>query len=85
MKAKETVKWMIDESFNLRPDAIVNVLCGKKMKAVLDKDSWENDENLQHLRTEFEHIVAPAFFEMGDLPIIGSVFNINIEGCKKCE
>lgn len=81
----ETVKWMVDNSFRLFSTAIVTIFCGKEIKGVLDKDSWENDENLQHLRTEFEHIEAPAFFEMGDLPIIGSVFNINIEGCKKCK
>ena len=81
----ETVKWMVDNSFRLCPTAIVTVVCGKEIKGVLDKDSWENDEKLQHLRTEFAHIEAPAFFGMVDLPIIGTAFNINIEGCKKCE
>ncbi len=85
MKTKETVAWMVDECFRLCPDAIVNVSCGKEMKAILDKDSWENDKDLRARRMEFRSYEAPQFFEMGELPVIGRVFNINMEGCKKCQ
>lgn len=78
MKAKETVEWMINESFRLRPDAIVNVFEKGRMIAVIDKETWEDDKMFIEQRKEFRKREAPATFEMGDIPIIGTVFNIKL-------
>ena len=74
----DNVKVMIDRAFMFEPDAMISVLKNRCPIAVLYKEEWEGD-GYAHIKEECKQHKPPAFFEMGEIPGIGKVININID------
>jgi hypothetical protein len=72
------VKVLIDRAFMFVPDALISVLKNKRPIAVLCKEDWEGDR-YSHIKEECKQHKPPAFVEMGEIPGIGKVININID------
>ena len=78
MVSLDNAEIMVNQAFGHEPDAIVTIFENGNPIAILHKDDWESDK-FNHVKAKCRQYKAPAFFEMGDIPLIGKVINIRLD------
>ena len=78
----DSVEIMIDQIYEKEPESIIVIKENETPVAIIFKDDWKSDR-LTHIRNKCKDCIPSAFIERGDIPIIGTVFYIDLSKCEK--
>lgn len=78
----DNVKIMIDQIYDKEPESVIVIKENEIPVAIMFKDDWQSDR-LTHIRNKCKDYTPSAFIERGDIPMIGTVFYIDLCKCEK--
>ena len=73
-----TIEYAVNETFRLFPEAIVMITYNESPKAIMCKAEWEKGQ-FDHLKSMNNEYEIADFFEVGEMPIIGTVVKLPLK------